>query len=124
MAFFEGDRVREIFLGDITDTTQNTLINAKGAEADQKISDWLYITANKYGKLQALPAVDITNGQIGGIAVPQHIKDASSNLATALCFYKIGNKEQGDKYYELARSTVEGYIIRLESDSEIYSASV
>jgi hypothetical protein len=123
MAFFEGDRVREIFLGDTSDTTQNTLVNAKGAEADQKISDWLYITANKYGKSQALSAVDITNGQIGGSAAPQHIKDASSNLGAALCFYKIGNKDMGDKYYELAKSTIDGYIIRLESESEIYSAN-
>ncbi|MGI0028486.1 MAG: hypothetical protein ACREAQ_02080, partial [Nitrososphaera sp.] len=98
--------------------------NAKGAEADQKIADWLYITANRYGKLLALPAVDVASGQLGGAAAPQHIKDAASNLAAALCFYKIDNKNMGDKYYELARSTVEGYIIRLESESEIYSANV
>jgi hypothetical protein len=124
MPFFEADRVRENFLGDSTDTSQNTLINAKGAEADQKISDWLYIQANKYGKLQALPAVDVANGQIGGVAAAQHIKDAASNLATALCFFKIGNKDQGDNYHALAKSTIDAYIIRLESDSEIYSANV
>ncbi|MCI0561657.1 MAG: hypothetical protein MN733_24475, partial [Nitrososphaera sp.] len=74
MTFFEGDRVREIFLGDTSDSTQNTLINAKGAEADQKIADWLFIIANKYSKLQALPAVDVTSGQIGGQAAPQHLR--------------------------------------------------
>jgi hypothetical protein len=124
MAFFEGDRVRETFLGDTSDTSQNTLVNAKGAEADQKIADWLYVTANRFGKLQSLPAVDVSNGQIGGATVPQHIKDAASNLASALCFYKIGNKDMGDKYYELARLSIEGFIVRLESDSEIYSGNV
>jgi hypothetical protein len=124
MAIFEGDRVREIFLGDTSDSSQNTLINAKGAEADQKIADWLYITANKYNKLQALPAVDVANGQLGGQAFPQHVRDAASNLAAALCFYKIGNDKMGDRYYDLAKSTIEGLIIRLESESETYSANV
>lgn len=124
MALFDGDRVREIFLGDTSDASQNTLINAKGAEADQKIADWLYITANRYSKLQALPAVDVANGQLGGQAFPQHIRDAASNLAAALCFYKIGNDKLGDKYHDLAKSTIEGYIIRLESESETYSANV
>jgi hypothetical protein len=124
VAFFEGDRVRETFLGDTSDTSQDTLVNAKGAEADQKIADWLYVTANRFGKLQALPAIDVANGQIGGVAAPQHIKDAASNLASALCFYKIGNKDMGDIYYELAKSTIDGYIVRLESDSEIYSRNV
>ncbi|MCI0565542.1 MAG: hypothetical protein MN733_44325, partial [Nitrososphaera sp.] len=64
------------------------------------------------------------SGQIGGQAAPQHLRDAASNLAAALCFYKIGNSGMGDKYLELAKSSVEGYIIRLDSESEIYSANV
>ena len=123
MAFFEADRVRELFLGDPGDASQNTLVNAKGAEADLLLADLLYIAANKHSKLQSLPAIDVPNGLIGGITVPQHIRDASSNLASALCFYKIGNSEMGDKYYELSKSAIDAFIIRLDSESEIYSSS-
>lgn len=122
MALAEQAKVRMAMTGSESDTTFDTLIGEKMTEADNDLADMLYMSAQKWGKKQALPAVDVTNGQIGGVSVPQNIKDAASNLAAALCFLTLKQYDTHNTYKEMAKATVEGYIMRLAYDQEVYSA--
>lgn len=121
MAFAEQSRVREAVAGSTSATDFDTLISAKMTEADNDLADMLYAAAQKWGKKQALPAVDVSNGQIGGVNVPQNIKDAASNLAAALCFLALKQFETHNTYKAMAQATVDGYIMRLAYDAEVYS---
>lgn len=122
MAFAEQTKVRMALTGTETDTTFDTLIGEKMTEADNDLADMLYMSAQKWGKKQALPAVDVTNGQIGGVSVPQNIKDAASNLAAALCFLALKQFDTHNTYKEMSKAAVDGYVLRLAYDAEVYSA--
>ena len=121
MAFAEQSRVREAVAGSTTATDFDTLIAAKMTEADNDLADMLYAAAQKWGKRQALPAVDITNAQIGGVSVPQNIKDAASNLAAALCFLALKQFDTYKSYKDQAQVAVDGYVARLSYDGEVYT---
>ena len=123
MAFAEQAKVRMALTGTESDTTFDTLIGEKMTEADNDIADMLYVAAQKWGKKQALPAVDISNGQIGGVSVPQNIKDAASNLAAALCYLTLKQFDTYKTYKEFAENAVNGYVARLRYDEEVYSAT-
>ena len=120
MAFAEQAKVRMALTGSESDTTFDTLIGEKMTEADNEIADMLYMAAQKWGKKQALPAVDITNGYIGGVSVPQNIKDAASNLAAALCYLMMKQYDTHNIYKAMAQQTVDGYIQRLAYDQEVF----
>lgn len=123
MAFAEQAKVRMALTGTESDTTFDTLIGEKMTEADNDIADMLYMAAQKWGKKQALPAVDVSNGQIGGVSVPQNIKDAASNLAAALCFLTLKQFDTHNAYKDFAQKAVDGYVLRLRYDEEVYSAT-
>lgn len=120
MAFAEQAKVRMIMTGSESTTDFDTIIGEKMTEADNDIADMLYAAAQKWGKRQALPAVDITNAQIGGVSVPQNIKDAASNLAAALCWLARQQFDNYKLYKELAQTAVDGYISRLSYDQEVF----
>lgn len=119
MAYFEIARLREIILGSITDPSEDTLLNAKGAQADSEIDDELYILANKYSKLQALPALPLT-----GTLLTQSIKDAATDRAASLAFLQRHAIEMADRYMTSSREAVKAYVLKLEYEGEIFSANV
>lgn len=119
MTYYEIARLREIALGDASNTSRDTLLNAKGAQADSQIDDELYISANRYGKLQSLPALPLS-----GPLLTQSIKDASTDRAAALFFLAVRQLEVAEKYMASSKNAVQAYIVKLDSDNEIYGANV
>jgi len=116
MTYYEITRLRELALGSAADASQDTLLNAKGSQSDSQIDDELYICANRYSKLQSLPALPLS-----GSLLTQSIRDAATDRAAGLFFLSRGNKELYEKYVESSGSAVKAFIIRLESEAEIYS---
>jgi hypothetical protein len=116
MAYYEITRLREIALGSSTDSSQDTLLNAKGAQADSQIDDELYMAANRYSKLQSLPALPIA-----GAMLTQSVRDAATDRAASLFFLQQHQPEMSEKYMASSDRAVQAYVMRLESEGEIYS---
>jgi hypothetical protein len=119
MVYYEITRLREIALGSSTDASQDTLLNAKGAQADSQIDDELYMVASRYSKLQSLPALPL-----GGSMLTQSIRDAATDRAASLFFLQQHQPEMAEKYVAGSNKAVQAYILRLDSESEIYSENV
>lgn len=119
MAYYEITRLREIALGSPTDDSQDTLLNAKGAQADSQIDDELYMAANRYSKLSSLPALPLS-----GSMLTQSIRDAATDRAASLFFLQQHQPEMSEKYMAASDRAVRAYVMRLESDGEIYSENV
>lgn len=113
MAYYVIASLRENCLGSSSDTSQDTTLNRFGAQADSLIDDELYIVANRNRKLTSLPALPLTQP-------PQSIKDAATDWATALFRRWQGQADLADQYEKQAKSAVRAYIIRLDSESEVY----
>lgn len=118
MTYFEIARLREITLGSSTDASQDVILNAKGAQADSQIDDELYIVANRYSLLESLPALPLD-----GDLLTQSIKDAATDRAASLFFLARRMPELADKYMESSRRAVQAFVLRLDSEGEIYSGS-
>lgn len=116
MAFYNLLKVREIVTGSSGDSSQDSLIDSKGKEADQKLADRLFYTLSYNAKVKSLPVVDIANGQINGAAVPVHISDAASNLAASLCMKYLRLYEGAKEYKQEFEETIMAYIAKLESE--------
>jgi hypothetical protein len=125
LTFFELSKAKERLNFQTGDTADDTMLNNLGAEADNEILSELYIVANRYGKMQALPAVDVANGKIGGVAAPQEVKDASTNRVVSL-YHAIKTKdtERSEYWMKLSKKALESFIIRYDSESELFSAWV
>jgi hypothetical protein len=119
MTYYEISRLREITLGSSTDSSQDTLLNAKGAQADSQIDDEMYMAANRYSKLQSLPALPLS-----GSMLTQSIKDAATDRAASLFFLQQHQPEMSEKYMASSDRAVQAYIMRLDSEAEIYSENV
>jgi hypothetical protein len=119
MAYYEIARLREIALGSSTDSSQDTLLNAKGAQADSQIDDELYMVANRYAKLASLPALPLS-----GSMLTQSIRDAATDRAASLFFLQQHQPEMSEKYMASSDRAVQAYIMRLDGEGEIYSESV
>ncbi|MEM2141317.1 MAG: hypothetical protein QXJ74_07720 [Nitrososphaera sp.] len=119
MTYYEIARLREITLGSATDTSQDTLLNAKGAQADSQIDDELYIAANRYSKLQSLPALPLA-----GDILTQSIRDAATDRAASLFFLARRMPELAAKYMEASKHAVQAFVLRLGSEGEIFSGNV
>jgi hypothetical protein len=119
MAYYEITRLREIALGSASDASQDVLLNAKGAQADSQIDDELYIVANRYSKLSSLPALPLT-----GSMLTQSVRDAATDRAASLFFLAQRQPAMAEKYMESSGRAVQAYVMRLGSESEIYSGSV
>ncbi|AIC16944.1 hypothetical protein [Nitrososphaera viennensis] len=118
MTYYEIMRLREITLGSPSDTSQDMLLNAKGAQADSQIDDELYIVANRYSKLQSLPALPLA-----GTMLTQSIRDAATDRAASLFFLVQRQPAMADKYAQSSERAVQAYEMRLDSEGEIYSDS-
>lgn len=118
MAYYEISRLREIALGSAADSSQDALLNAKGAQADSQIDDELYIVANRHSKLASLPALPLS-----GSMLTQSIRDAATDRAASLFFLQQHQPEMSEKYMASSDRAVHAYVMRLDSESEIYSDS-
>lgn len=124
MAFFELSRLREICLGSSTDSSEDTLLNAKGAQADAQVAAELIVSASNYGKTSALPSVNVTAGTVAGSTAPQNIKDSATDRAAGLFFLSRRMFEAAKPYMESSKVAVEAYIIVLQSDQNILCDNV
>ena len=125
MAFFELAKVKERIPIPSADTADDNMLNNFGAEADNEVYNELYIVANRYGKLQALPAVDVPNGLIGGLSAPQSVKDASSNRVVALYHSsRTGDLEKAKHWMAMSKNALESFIVKLDSEADVFSAWV
>jgi hypothetical protein len=118
MTYYEITRLREIALGSSTDSSQDTLLNAKGAQADSQIDDELYMAANRYSKLANLPALPLS-----GSMLTQSVRDAATDRAASMFFLQQHQPEMSEKYMASSDRAVQAYVMRLESDEEIYSGT-
>ncbi|MEW5839446.1 hypothetical protein [Nitrososphaera sp.] len=119
MPYYEIARLREITLGSATDASQDTLLNAKGAQADSQVDDELYIAANRHSRLQSLPALPLAGGML-----TQSIRDAATDRAASLFFLAQRQPAMAEKYMESSNRAVQAFVMRLGSESEIYSENV
>lgn len=117
--YYDIARLREIALGSSSDTSQDTLLNAKGVQADSQIDDEIYMAANRSGRLQSLPALPLS-----GDLLTQSIKDAATDRAAALFFLQQHLMDLHEKYLAGSDTAVQSFILRLDSESEIYSANI
>lgn len=124
MVFYEIARLRELCLGDATDTSEDTFLNAKGAEADAEIVTDLTVAADGYGKLTSLPAINVSAGTVGGSAASQDIKGASTDRAAAKFFIARRVFDAAKPFQESSKKAVEAYVIRLQYDAEIQTDNV
>lgn len=119
MAYYEIAKLRERTIGSSADTSLDPTLNNFGTQADNQINDELYLSANKYSKLQQLPALPLT-----GAMLAQSIKDAATDRATGLYFLWEKATEIAKFYLDSSKAAVMGYVQRLEQDSEVWSDNV
>lgn len=124
MPFFEISKLRERTIGSATDTSQDGTLENFGSQADSQVYNELYLAAVKYGKKSALPAVDTTNGKIGGDVAPQDIKDACTDRAVSLYWLWLRATDVAKMYRENSNSAIQAYVTRLSADEDIMSDNV
>lgn len=110
MTYYVLNTVRERCLGDATDGSQDATLNRFGAQADSLINDKLFIVANRNRRLFSLPALPLPNP-------PQSLIEAANDLATSLYKKWQGQIEIAESYEKAAYTAVEGFVLRLDSDS-------
>ena len=119
MVYFEISKLRERAVGSSSDTSLDTALTNFGSQADSQIDDELYIAANKYSKLQQLPALPLQ-----GAMLTQAIKDASTDRATGLYFMWNKAVDLAKIYMDGSKKAVDAYIARISTDSEVWVDNV
>lgn len=113
MTYYVLATLRERCLGDATDQSQDDTLKRFGAQADSLIDDQLFIVANRNRRLSSLPALPLPSP-------PQSIIDASNDWAASMFKRWQGEPENADALEKQAKTAVQGYILRLDSESEFY----
>lgn len=125
MVFYDRDTVRQILTSNKDNTTHDDLIAKKGPEADDRVSDIIYKSVHDNRNIKSLPVISISAGTINGDAISTNLSNAASNMAAALCFHALAQKERGETYERLAIDAIKTYIMKLESkDSQIVGLNV
>lgn len=102
MVYYEIAKLRERTLGNAADTTQDSLLTNCGTQADALIDRMIKTTALR-SKITFLPVVPLQTPT-------QDIKDAATDLATAIFFLQQHNLDMYKVYREQAQQTVQTWI--------------
>jgi hypothetical protein len=125
MAFYQMATVRANVTGSLTNSTHDSLISAKGAEADNHVQRRLLKLYNESRTKSREPVIDISAGQINGVSAPADIVEAANNLATALVLLAIAQKERSDGYLKLYEEIMSSITRNVAAEhTEIFGANL
>lgn len=120
MGLYEQAKAKERLKIATADTSDNTLLDNLGAEADREVYGRILRQAKRYGKAHALPALDITNALLGGDPVPQTVKDACTNLVVSMYHGVHDDPALADFWQKASDRCIATFIEELEVDAEAW----
>lgn len=110
MVLYEISKLRERTLGSSANTSQDSILNNFGAQAESRIWDVMKVEAIKQKKISALPITPLPDAEI-----TQNLKDACTDLACAFYFRKQRNFEAAKQYKEDAKEGIAAFVSQLKT---------